>query len=76
MQILSTIDPDAALNESQAAEFLGVSVRTLQAWRVRGGGPTYTKMGRLVRYPRRALAVFQESNARESTTVAAPGGAR
>ena len=75
---VSDVDPNAALNENQASEFLGVSVRTLQAWRVRGGGPAYTKMGRLVRYQRRSLMSFQETNTRASTTVAnvAPAGAR
>jgi excisionase family DNA binding protein len=38
------------LNETRAAEYLGLSVRTLQAWRVRGGGPVFVKLGRAVRY--------------------------
>jgi len=63
-------DPDAALNETQAAEFLGVSVRTLQAWRVRGGGPLYCKIGRAVRYQRRALVCFQQENTVSSTSEA------
>ena len=69
MQSLS--DPDYAINENQAAEFLGVSVRTLQAWRVRGGGPPYCKIGRAVRYQRRALVRFQEQHTVTSTTEAA-----
>ena len=52
-------DPDAALNESQAANLLGVSVRTLQAWRLRGRGPRYIKIGRAVRYQRWVLVSFQ-----------------
>jgi Helix-turn-helix domain len=63
-------DPDAALNENQAAEFLGVSVRTLQAWRVRGGGPPYVKIGRSVRYQRRQLVIFQQEHTVSSTTEA------
>jgi hypothetical protein len=63
-------DPDAAYNENQAATFLGVSVRTLQAWRVRGGGPPYVKIGRAVRYQRRALVMFQEAHTVTSTTEA------
>ena len=39
-------DPDTALNENQAAELLGFSVRTLQSWRMQGGGPRYVKVGR------------------------------
>jgi predicted DNA-binding transcriptional regulator AlpA len=64
----ATADPDAALNEAQVAEFLGVSVRTLQAWRVRG--PRYVKIGRSVRYQRRELVAFQQSHTVSSTTEA------
>ena len=67
---LITTDHDAALNENQAAEFLGVSVRTLQAWRVRGGGPRYCKLGRSVRYQKRELVRFQQENTVSSTTEA------
>lgn len=56
------MDPDAACTEMQAASFLNVSVRTLQAWRIRGGGPDFVKHGRLVRYQRRALVAFLEAN--------------
>jgi predicted DNA-binding transcriptional regulator AlpA len=64
---IAAADPDAALNENQAAEFLGLSV---QAWRVRGGGPRYTKIGRSVRYQRRELVAFQQSHTVSSTTEA------
>jgi hypothetical protein len=71
------LDLDTALNESQAAQFLGVSVRTLQAWRVRGGGPRYCKIGRAVRDQRRELVSFQEAHTVGSTTEAgAKGGGR
>jgi hypothetical protein len=65
---LTTHDPDSALTENQAADFLGVSVRTLQAWRVRGGGPRYLKIGRSVRYQRRELVAFQKAHTVSSTT--------
>lgn len=68
MQTLS--DLDYAINENRAAEFLGVSARTLQAWRVRGGGPPYIKLGRAVRYQRRSLVSFQEQHTVTSTTEA------
>lgn len=67
-------DLDSALNENQAAEFLGVSVRTLQAWRVRGGGPRYIKIGRAVRYQRRELLGFQEAHTVGSTSESIAGG--
>jgi len=68
------MDADAGCSETQAATFLGVSVRTLQAWRIRGGGPAFLKLGRAVRYQRRALIAYMtaqtvnpnaESDARE-----------
>jgi predicted DNA-binding transcriptional regulator AlpA len=65
-----TNDPDVALNENQAAELLGFSVRTLQSWRMNGGGPRYVKVGRSVRYPRRELVAFQQSKTVASTTEA------
>jgi hypothetical protein len=61
-------DPDASVDEYLAAAFLGVSVRTLQAWRVRGGGPRYCKLSRSVRYKRRELIAFQNSRTVESTS--------
>jgi predicted DNA-binding transcriptional regulator AlpA len=64
----SSSDPDTVLNEKQAAEFLGVSVRTLQAWRVRGAPPRFVKIGRAVRYQRRVLLEFLEQHTVTSTT--------
>jgi hypothetical protein len=67
------MDPYVGYNEMQAAILLGVSVRTLQAWRVRGGGPPYVKIGRAVRYQRRALIAFQTDHTVTSTTDADAG---
>lgn len=61
-------DPDAALFEEEAAELEGVSVRTLQAKRVRGGGPEYFKVGRSVRYTRRLLLEHRATKQRRSTS--------
>ncbi|MGJ0391177.1 MAG: helix-turn-helix transcriptional regulator [Methylocystis sp.] len=38
------------VDEVAAAEILQISRRTLQAWRVKGGGPRYVRVGRAVRY--------------------------
>ena len=38
------------LNESRVAQQLDCEQKTLQAWRCRGGGPPYVKIGSLVRY--------------------------
>jgi excisionase family DNA binding protein len=39
-----------ALTERQVAEQLGLSVATLRAWRHRGKGPRFLRLGRAVRY--------------------------
>jgi len=42
--------PTTALTERQVAEQLGLSVATLRAWRHRGKGPRFLRLGRSVRY--------------------------
>jgi predicted DNA-binding transcriptional regulator AlpA len=50
---------DRLINEHQAADYLCYSVRALQNWRVRGGGPKFVKVsGRSVRYTRRDLQAW------------------
>lgn len=58
------------LTEQEAAEFLGLSVRTLQAWRIRGGGPGFAKFGRAVRYDSETLEAWADACTRSSTTDA------
>lgn len=41
---------DRLMTEKEAAEYLAVSVRTLQDKRLRGGGPRFVKLFRSVRY--------------------------
>lgn len=38
------------LNEAKAAEYLGVSPKTLSGWRWAGKGPVYRKLESAVRY--------------------------
>ena len=64
------IDIEAAVSEVTAAKLMGLSVRTLQAWRVRGGGPRFMRFGRAVRYRRRALIEYMDQRAVNSTTEA------
>ncbi|MGD2114479.1 MAG: helix-turn-helix domain-containing protein [Acidobacteriota bacterium] len=49
---LPTDRPDALplLDQTEAAEFLAVSTRTLEGWRSSGGGPPFVRVGRRVRY--------------------------
>jgi len=57
-------DPDylnRLINEREAAAFLGYSVRALQNWRFRGGGPDFVKVSRRsVRYRRRDLIAWAD----------------
>ncbi len=65
---------DRLLTEVQAADFLNVTIRALQAWRQRGGGPRYSKIGRLVRSRMVALTDFVDANMRSHTSDPGPAG--
>lgn len=56
------LDQGPLLNEVDAARFLAVSVRTLQAWRTKGAGPPFVRLGRAVRYSRQALIDWVHAN--------------
>jgi predicted DNA-binding transcriptional regulator AlpA len=59
---------DRLLDEHGAAALLGYSIRALQNWRLRGGGPRFVKVsGRSVRYRRRDLNDWVEQRLRSST---------
>lgn len=51
----------------EAAAFLSVSRRTLEDWRLRGGGPRFRKMRRLVRYHTADLIAFADQDIRANT---------
>ncbi len=60
---------DQLLNENTAAAFLGYTVRALQNWRVRGGGPAFIKVSaRSIRYRRRDLIAWIEKHRRFNTS--------
>jgi len=59
---------DGFIDETQAADFLCQSVRTLQKWRVAGFGPQFYKPGRSVRYRRRDLLEWAETRRRANTS--------
>ena len=67
---INNTDPDTLLTEAQIADHLSISMRTLQAWRVRGGGPVFIRAGRSIRYRRRDLLNWIEANAATSTSAA------
>lgn len=60
---------DSLIPETEAAIFLGYSVRALQNWRVRGGGPIYVKVSkRSIRYRRRELIAWTQSKLELNTS--------
>lgn len=57
------------LKEADTAQFLKMSVRTLQGMRIRGGGPKLIRIShRAVRYRRCDLLEWVESKLRRSTS--------
>jgi len=61
------------LTEREAAERLGLSVRTLQKWRLLGSGPQFLKLGHAVRYDPADLERYLESSRRRSTSEPGSG---
>ncbi len=58
---------DGLLTEAQAADYLKLSIRTLQAWRGRGAGPLFVRAGRAVRYTRQDLSDWIKKQTVQST---------
>ena len=61
--VLATI-----INEHGAAEYLNISVKTLQKWRGTGDGPRFAKLGAAVRYRLADLEQFLDASLRKSTS--------
>jgi predicted DNA-binding transcriptional regulator AlpA len=71
---MSTTPTFTKLNtEREEAARLQLSLRTLQAWRTRGDGPAYLKLGKAVRYNPLEVDRWLETRARKHT--ADPGQA-
>lgn len=63
---------DRMIDEQEAGEFIGYTIRALQNWRVRGGGPKFIKVSaRSIRYRRRDLIEWAEGLLVASTSEAA-----
>lgn len=56
------------IDEPALASCLGVSRSTLQSWRYAGGGPSFIKLGRMVRHRNADVDAYLSANTR--------GGAR
>lgn len=58
------------LSTAQAAHYVSLSRRTLEKMRAVGGGPTYRKHGRYVRYHIDDLDAWSAARAKQSTADA------
>ena len=63
---------EALLNESSVAKRLHCHVKTLQAWRCRGGGPPFIRVGRLIRYSPDDVQAWITSRRVASTSTPRP----
>lgn len=65
------------LSTIEAAQYLGsqISPRSLEAWRVRGGGPVYCRLGKKCVYDIADLDAWVASKRRASTSASAPPSA-
>ena len=61
-------DERAYLSVREAAEYLGLSPRTLDRYRVSGDGPVFYRFGGRVRYRREDLDGWAASRRRRSTS--------
>jgi predicted DNA-binding transcriptional regulator AlpA len=62
---------DPVVDEKQAARICGCKPQTLGVWRVKGCGPPFLKIGRLVRYRASDLEQYLASRRCQNTAEAA-----
>jgi len=60
-------DDDLLIDGRELAKWLGLSPRTIEIWRWRGGGPKYTKTGRYVRYRKGTVREWMANREYENT---------
>jgi predicted DNA-binding transcriptional regulator AlpA len=71
MKVEKSVSQEQLLNETQAADILCYSVRALQNWRHRGGGPRFVKVSaRSVRYRYSDLVAWIELRTVSNTSQA------
>ena len=67
---ISDLAIEPLLTVAQAAKVLGLSISTLNKWRLTGGGPTFVKYPTAVRYRLSDLQAFIAANLCNSTSEA------
>lgn len=69
------LDDDMLYGEETIATHLDCGVKTLQAWRTRGGGLPFVKVGRLVKYRGKDVKDWIAKRTVCSTSAPLPRGA-
>lgn len=59
------------LTEQQLAHRWAISIKTLQAWRLKGEGIKFCRLGRSIRYKINDIEAFEIAQERTSTSEAA-----
>lgn len=71
----ASAEPAEYLTTAEAAALLGVSVRGLEDLRRAGRGPSFVRIGRMIRYPRPALVAQNTVQLPSSAAAPAPSSA-
>jgi excisionase family DNA binding protein len=67
--VLRSKGDERLLTTEEVAERLGIAKKTLEAWRVRGVGPPFCHVGRLVRYRPAAVSAWLVEREVQSTSA-------
>jgi len=69
--LTATTPPPALWDTKDLAEFLGVSVRTIEAWRLKGAGPEAMRIGKHLRWDPAVVMTWArgQSDSRRSATA-------
>ena len=67
---MTTLETDRLVDEREAASILDCKPQTLSVWRLRGQGPAFHKIGRLVKYRLSTLAAYIDSRRCQNTAEA------
>jgi len=64
------------LTSREAAEFMKISIHTLEKWRAIGTGPAYVRAGRQARYDKETLEqwLLSRTGKNERKKIERPGG--
>jgi hypothetical protein len=68
MSLEHSSDRDSFAPQEPVAEFLGLSVRTMERLRLEGRGPVFRKFGRRVMYQWRDVLAWADAHRRTSTS--------